>query len=76
MTKSIRIPSGSSSGIKVDLSSMIPAVEGDTTTIVADIDVNQNFHIQFAPGSTTTVRQMFSPVSKEKARQQKGRQPK
>jgi hypothetical protein len=72
MTKSIKLPSASTSGIKVDLASMIPAVEGDTTTVLADIDVNQNFNIQFVPGSTTRVRQiLFTPVIKEKSRQQR-----
>jgi hypothetical protein len=70
-TQSIKLPSASSSGIKVDLASVLPAVEGDTTTVLADIDVNNNFNIQFVPGSTTRIRSiLFTPVIKEKSRRQ------
>lgn len=67
--KSFKIPSGSTSGVKVLLNGAIDAEAGDTTTVLADMDVNANFNIQFAPGSATVIRQIiFTPVIKEKNR--------
>ena len=45
-TGTLRIPSGSTSGIKVHLDGDVEASEGATTTLLLDFDVNESFKIQ------------------------------
>ena len=66
---SLKIPSGSSSGVKVDLSTNVATEEGEVFTILVDVDVNQNFVIQSTPNAPNVIRSiLFTPVIKEKAR--------
>lgn len=73
-TMSLKIPSGSSSGVKVHLSSAVAAAEGSVLTLLVDVDVNDNFVIQASPNSPTSIRSItFKPVIKEKSRASHGR---
>ena len=68
-TKSLKIPSGNTSGLKVELATAVAAVEGKTTVVLVDVDVNQNFVIQLVPQSANTIRQiLFTPRITEKKR--------
>lgn len=67
--KTLFVPSGMQSGIKIQLSEDIEAAEGETTTILVDFDVDRNFVIQGnpeAPGGILGV--LFTPVLQEKSR--------
>jgi hypothetical protein len=67
------VPSGSQSGIKVDLGSAIVADDGETTVIVVDFDVDQNFVIQGNPETPAGIMGiLFTPVLKEKSRETAG----
>jgi len=66
--REIRIPSGSTSGIKVILTNEIEAQSGETFEILVDFDVDEAFRF---PGMTsdTIVREVrFSPVLRELSR--------
>ena len=63
------VPSGSSSGIKVLLTGDLEAVEGETTTLTVDFDVDQNFVIQGSLGPGGVRRIIFTPVLRELARE-------
>jgi hypothetical protein len=64
----LKVPSGSTSGIKVKLHDILDAAEGATTTVTVDFDVDDNFKIQW-DSKTGLVRQIsFTPVLKEKSR--------
>ena len=69
-TATLFVPSGSSSGIKVLLDSDLDAVEGETTTVTVDFDVDQNFVIQGTPGPGGVQRVIFTPLLREHARYQ------
>ena len=62
------VPSGSSSGIKVLLTGDLEAVEGETTTLTVDFDVDQNFVIQGSPVLGGVRRIIFTPLLRELAR--------
>ena len=64
------VPSGSSSGIKVLLTGDLEAVEGETTTLTVDFDVDQNFVIQGSAGPGGIRSIMFTPVLRELTRAQ------
>lgn len=65
---SLRIPSGSTSGIKVLLNSPIEAESGDTQIIVVDFDVDDAFQFQ-SVGSDGVIQDIrFGPVLKESGR--------
>ena len=51
-TAVLKVPSGSESGIKVKLADVINAVEGESTTITVDFDVDRNFVIQGGQGQS------------------------
>jgi hypothetical protein len=69
VSRSLKVPSGQSSGIKVKLAESIPANEGVVTTLVVDFDVNENFRIQGNPQTEAGIRGVsFQPVLKEKSR--------
>ena len=69
-TQTLHIPSGSASGIKVQLAEPeIEAPEGGLTTLLVDFDVNQNFVIQGNPESPAGIQGiLFTPVLRELAR--------
>ena len=68
-TQSIKIPSGSTSGIKVKLQSNVNAAAGTTTTLLADFNVEQSFNVQLKPNATNVVQSVsLSPVIMEKTR--------
>lgn len=68
-SRSLKVPSGMESGIKVQLASPIDAVPGEVTIVVVDFDVDRNFVLQGA--TTTTVKDvLFTPLLQEKRRQQ------
>ena len=62
------VPSGSSSGIKVLLNQDLEVVEGETTTLTVDFDVDQNFVIQGSDGPGGVRGIIFTPLLRELAR--------
>lgn len=64
----LKVPSGSTSGIKVKLRDVLDATDGDTTTVTVDFDVDDNFKIQQNPRTGVMTKVMFTPVLKEKGR--------
>ena len=64
----LKVPSGSTSGIKVKLSDILRAEEGETTTVTVDFDVDQNFKILRAGQTDVVKKVMFTPVLLEKGR--------
>jgi hypothetical protein len=68
-TKIVKIPSGSSSGVKVQLSRDIATTAGDTTDVLVDFEVESSFSMpQVGPNTYRTPS--FGPVIKEKSRKQ------
>ena len=67
-TATLRVPSGSSSGIKVLLARDLETVEGETTTLTVDFDVDQNFVIQGTEGPAGVRQIIFTPLLREDAR--------
>ncbi|HEX6850821.1 MAG TPA: DUF4382 domain-containing protein [Candidatus Polarisedimenticolaceae bacterium] len=65
--RSLKVPSGMQSGIKVQLATPIDADPGEITIVVVDFDVNQNFVLQGATG-TTVNDVLFTPLLQEKRR--------
>jgi hypothetical protein len=64
----LKVPSGSTSGIKVKLNDILDAGDGDTTTVTVDFDVDDNFKIQQNPQTGLVKMILFTPVLKEKGR--------
>ena len=64
----LKVPSGSTSGIKVKLSDVLDAGDGEVTTVTVDFDVDDNFKIQQNPQTGLVKKVMFTPVLKEKGR--------
>ena len=64
----LKVPSGSTSGIKVKLDDVLRAEEGDTTAITVDFDVDDNFKIHQNPQTGVVTKVLFTPVLKEKGR--------
>ena len=65
-TKALKIPSGSTSGVKVFLDGPIAAEAGEQTTLLLDFDVDENFKIQGSPDSPAGIQGiLFTPVIKE-----------
>ncbi len=65
----LKVPSGSSSGIKVKLAEPVDGEEGAVTVVVVDFDVNDNFVFQGNPEAATGVKGiLFKPVLKEARR--------
>ena len=52
----LRVPSGSTSGIKVNLVNDLVLEEGEVTTITVDIPVDDNFRIQGNPGTPAGIQ--------------------
>ena len=69
-TKIVKIPSGSSSGVKVQLSSDLAPTPGDTTSVLVDFDVESSFSLPPAGPANTFRNPSMSPVIKEKSRKQ------
>jgi hypothetical protein len=70
-TKIVKIPSGSSSGIKVQLSGDLAPAAGDTTSVLIDFDVESSFTMQPSGQGPNTFRNpSMSPVIREKSRKQ------
>jgi hypothetical protein len=68
-TRSLKVPSGAQSGIKVQLAKPIEAEEGETQSLVVDFDVDRNFVIQGNPnGSAGISGILFTPLLNEKSR--------
>lgn len=68
-SKTLHVPSGQQSGIKVQLAEPIAAQVGWVTIVVVDFDVNDNFVIQGNPESPAGIQGiLFTPVLKEKGR--------
>lgn len=66
-TAALRIPSGSSSGVKVQLGGDIETEDDAVTRLLVDFDVNQNFVVQLK--TVTIVKGVtFTPVIHEKSR--------
>jgi hypothetical protein len=64
----LKVPGGSTSGIKVKLNDILDAGDGETTTVTVDFDVDANFVIQQNPQSGLVSKVLFTPVLKEKGR--------
>lgn len=64
------VPSGSKAGIKVKLSDVLRADGDDAITIVVDFDVDENFVIQTDAQTGRVRRILFTPVLREKSRQE------
>ncbi len=68
-TRSLKVPSGSSSGIKVQLAKPVEAESEETTIVLVDFDVNENFRLQGNPETPAGLQGiLFTPVLKEKSR--------
>jgi hypothetical protein len=68
-SKTLHVPSGQQSGIKVQLQESITPMVGWVTIVVVDFDVNDNFVIQGNPESPAGIQGiLFTPVLKEKER--------
>ena len=65
-TKSLTVPSGMQSGIKVQLASPIDADAGELTIVTVDFDVEDNFVLQGPADAPNGV--IFTPVLHEKGR--------
>lgn len=69
----LKIPSGSSSGIKVQLGEPLEPAEGETVEILVDFDVNRNFRLTGPPPGNNDGRirgMLFTPVLQEVGRQE------
>lgn len=63
---SLKVPSGSETGIKVALSGAIVAEEGVVTVVVVDFDADASFVVQGDPESPAGIRGfLFTPVLRE-----------
>ena len=72
-TEVLFVPSGSQTGIKVQLTESITAEAGVTTVVLVDFDVDQNFVLQGNPESLDGVQGMlFTPTLKELRRAEEG----
>ncbi|HEX5042133.1 MAG TPA: DUF4382 domain-containing protein [Candidatus Polarisedimenticolaceae bacterium] len=65
-TKTLTVPSGMQTGIKVQLAEPITADEGELTIVTVDFDVADNFVLQGPADAPNGV--IFTPVLKEKGR--------
>ena len=61
-TATLMVPSGDESGIKVMLTEAIDAVDGGSTTVTVDFDVDRNFVIQGGEGGSAIQGILFTPV--------------
>jgi hypothetical protein len=68
-TATLFVPSGSQSGIKVQLNDVVDAQDGETTTIVVDFDVQASFNIQESQSTGMIRRIILNPVLKELRRE-------
>jgi hypothetical protein len=68
----LKVPSGSSSGIKVRLDEEIDATEGTVTIIVVDFDVEDNFRLQGGGQGNVINGVIFTPSLHEKGRSKGG----
>jgi hypothetical protein len=69
VARTLHVPSGMQSGIKVHLNSPLEVAEGTLTTLTVDFDVNSNFVIQGNPETPAGIQGvLFTPVLKEKGR--------
>jgi hypothetical protein len=70
MVAPLKVPGGSSSGIKVFLDAPVDAEGGESTTITVDFDVEESFKIQGKNNPNGFNGVMFKPVLKEKDREE------
>jgi hypothetical protein len=72
-SRRLMVPSGAQTGIKVNLATALRAEEGETTTIVVDVDVDRNFVIQGNPGTPAGITGiLFTPTLVELRRSTDG----
>lgn len=70
-TADLTIPSGSSSGIKVQLAGPLTAADGTATTLTVDVPVDENFVIQGNPDDPAGIQgMMFTPLLRELVREE------
>jgi len=68
-TRSLLVPSGAQTGIKVNLLEPVTTEGGTTSVILVDFDVNQNFVIQGNPESANGIQGiLFTPMLRELSR--------
>jgi hypothetical protein len=68
-SRTLHVPSGQQSGIKIKLAEPIVIEEGVILIVVVDFDVNDNFVIQGNPDTPAGIHGiLFTPVLKEKER--------
>ena len=66
-----KVPSGAQSGLKVELAEgVLDLAGGETMTITVDFPVDDNFVIQMDQGTGAIREILFTPVLKEKAREE------
>jgi hypothetical protein len=69
VTRPLFVPSGSQSGIKVQLADPLEAEEGGVTILTVDFDVDRNFVMQGNPDTPAGIQGiLFTPVLQEKGR--------
>jgi hypothetical protein len=69
VTKTLHVPSGMQSGIKVQLSGPIEVTDQTLTVLTVDFDVDNNFVIQGNPETPAGIQGvLFTPTLKEKVR--------
>jgi hypothetical protein len=69
VTKPLFVPSGSRSGIKVQLADPVEAEDGGLTILTVDFDVDRNFVMQGNPETPAGIQGiLFTPVLQEKER--------
>jgi len=72
-TRSLMIPSGAQSGIKVMLNEPISSEAGTINVVLVDFDVDQNFVIQGNPDSPAGIQGiLFTPMLRELSREVDG----
>jgi hypothetical protein len=64
----LRVPSGSTSGIKVKIADVLDVAEDETLTVVVDLDVDENFVIHTNPQTGDVRSVLFKPVLRESRR--------
>lgn len=68
-SRSLKVPSGSENGIKVQLAEPIDAAAGQLVAILVDFDVDKNFVVQGNPGTPAGIQGiLFTPTLVEKGR--------
>jgi hypothetical protein len=70
-SRTLHVPSGMQSGIKVQLSAPLEAEAGELTIVVVDFDVDRNFVLQGNPDTPAGLKDvLFTPLLHEERREE------